>query len=417
MFSLPFDRSRWRRIPGVSGGTLGSIGAATKERLAEYPLRNVLGALGVAVGAASIVFLTSLVQSAASEATAGLLRLGQNRIFVSSAPPTSGKAARRQVLNLDDVRAIGRSVPGLSLVTPLATLTATMVACGERYAVNVKAVGPDHLTLEQQRLARGRYITDIDIRARSSVVTIGHSLWRKSSCLVRPNAFVQIGTHSYEIVGLLDVKGQRWGDDLDETVHIPFSTAELRYMSGGAPVSLIVSVDRGVKVTEAADMIRRVLRRRTRGAADNAEFLVFSQTDLVKEMAGLSNKVSLLIGLLLSVGILIASIGVVNSVMTSVLERTAEIGLRRAVGATRRQIAKQFVFECLIISGSGAIAGVAGGAFLSALVSRMLAFPVVINLKMAVLSLSASILLGLVCGVWPAFRAANLTPTDALRHE
>jgi putative ABC transport system permease protein len=409
----------WRSRPARRGGsrTIGPIWGATKERLREYPLRSVLGALGVAVGAASIVFLTSLVQSAAGEATQGLLRLGQNRIFVASAPPTPGSASRRRILNLQDAQVIRQRVHGISHVTPLATLTATMVACGQRYPVNVKAVGVDHLALENQRLARGRYVTDIDIRGRASVAIVGHSLWRKIPCVSRLQSFVQLGTQSYEIVGLLDRRGQRWGDDLDESVHIPFSTAELRYIGAGAPVSLVITVSEGSSVSESANAIRRVLRRQGSGRDNGEQVLVYSQTDLVKETAALSDKVSALVALLLSVAILIAGIGVVNSVMTSVLERTAEIGLRRAVGATRRNIARQFLHECLIISTGGAVAGVVSGAMLGALASKTLAFPIVINLKMACAALVTSVVLGLACGLWPACRAASLTPTDALRHE
>lgn len=385
------------------------------DRLRDYRTRGLLGAAGVAVGAGSIVFLTTLVSSLAAESTEGLNRLGQNRVFVTAAPAKPGAAARPPSLTAEAAAFLRQRVPDITAATPVVSLSATLLACGSREPVRLLAVAPDHAAMERQRLSSGRYITDTDIKRGAGVVVVGYSLWRRNACLSRIGAAVQIGTQSYRIVGLLGPRGTRFGESQDETMHLPFSTAERRYIRPGMPVSLIVTVRPGANVNGTASIIRRLLLQKQRLAEQGV--VVSTQTDLLRETDRVKGDVVVLTALVLLVALVIAAIGVMNAVMTSVVERTPEIGLRRAVGATRASIGLQFLGESVVITTLGAVAGIIAGVGAAAIVTSIVRAPLSVEPGLAGLALLASSALGMLCGLWPALRAARLAPVDALRHE
>jgi putative ABC transport system permease protein len=388
---------------------------ATKERLSQYRMRGAMSGMGVAVGAGSIVFLTSLISSMAAEASQGLVRLGQNRIFVTTAAQKPGMAARPPLLTLSDALAVRKAVPDVAAATPMVALTATLNVCGVREIVRVVAAGPDHLLLENQRVNAGRYIAPVDVERRSNVVVVGNALWRRHRCLATLNAPVQIGGQSYRVIGLLGRKGARWGENHDESLHLPFSTAEHRYIRPGTPVSIVVSVRSNGDTQRVAAAVRRLLERRHPAAAASIE--VSTQTDLLAEMKRATRRITGVTALILCVALVIAGIGIVNAVMTSVAERTAEIGLRRAVGATRKAIGYQFLFEAVVISVGGTVAGILAGTGGAAAASALLRMPPAVDVRVVFFAMMVSIILGLACGVWPALRAAALPPVEALRHE
>lgn len=385
-------------------------------RLRHYLFRTILGALGVAVASGMIVFLTSLLDSLFLEATAGLVRLGQNRVFVLDASPNIGAGRRTEPPTLLDALSIRARVSDVRIVAPSVVLSATLVACGRRQHVTALAVGPDTQILRRQRVATGRYIGTVDVRRSESVAVVGHSVWREFDCLRAPRSHLQIGSHSYEVVGLLAPEQRRQAEDPDYTVYIPFTTAEHRYVRASTPVSLTLTVREGADVESVARLVDRVVNR-ARQESGTAPLQVRTQADVLRELEGVVDRAQRLTAALLSIGLVVGAIGIVNALMTSVIERTPEIGLRRAVGATRREVGRQFLVEAVTVSSIGSASGVLAGAAMAAVTSLWLRLPVSINEEMSVFAFLAAIALGVVSGLWPAIRAAHLDPVEALRHE
>ena len=385
------------------------------EQLKGYRLRAALASAGVCVGVATMVALNNLLGSAVVSATDGMRRLGGDSVFIVAKDQFSMRGRAPRALTLDDAEALRRRRDYFSLVSPLFAIRGLLRACGDRQIVQIYAVSPESYVLNNWKLASGRFVHDRDVTARAPVVVLSADLASQLSC-----GQVILSGQPFTVIGQLQSEGHFVGGDGRNVVMIPLSTAESKY---GATIreslAIFARIADGVSPELALDGARRLLRARHGLTATNADddFVFQSRDELLSASYEQARTATLAIVLVLAITLVIAGIGIVNSVLTAVTERTSEIGVRRAVGATRLRIAMQFVVESLLMSLLGGLAGAVVGYLLSREVAAVLGMRLWANWQATGLAILAAAILGLVAGVWPAVRAGELEPIEALRRE
>ncbi|MFN8059314.1 MAG: ABC transporter permease [Vicinamibacterales bacterium] len=391
-------------VPNV-GGAVGLAG-----RLRGYRLRAGLAAMGIAVGAAGIVFLVDLTSSALAGATKGMVELGADTLRLSPRAPSGPWA---QPLTMADLETIRARVAGVTSVVPTWTVRTEIRACGLHVAVRATTAEPASEKVERLVVRRGRFLHARDPSTGVASVVVGADLVRDLPCLAKLPAPAHLGDRAVTVVGLVT------GPDDEAGIPSAYAFARTIRRDPGGPISsATVRIDDAGRLDEARKAIRRVLRARHHLPSDAPDD-VNTQTreELAAGIRQLERTAAALVVWLLGLSLVVAAIGTLNALMTSVVERTSEIGLRRAVGATRLAIRLQFVAEALVITVSGALGGVSVGALSAAVVSWSLELPVRNGLGPMLVAGLLSTMLGVMAGVWPAMRAARLSPVEALRHE
>jgi putative ABC transport system permease protein len=389
-------------------------------QLKGYRLRAVLAAAGVCVGVATMVALNNLLGSALASATEGMRRLGGDSVFILPKDQFSMRGRAPRALTLDDADALRRRKEYFSLVSPVFGIRGMVRACGQRQIVHIYGVSPDSYVLNGWSLDSGRFVQDLDVANRAAVTILSADLAAQFPCKVDGARQVMLSDRPFTVIGVLGAEGQFVGGESRNVVLIPLTTAESKY---GATLrdslAIFARIATGVPPGLAMDGARRLLRSRHGLASTNApdDFVFQTRDELLAASFEQGRTATLAILIIMAITLTIAGIGIVNSVLTAVTERTSEIGLRRAVGARRVQIAAQFMIESVLISAGGGLAGAVIGYALSSKLAGFLQLQPWVNWRATVLAIVAAAILGLVGGLWPAIRAAELDPIDALRRE
>ena len=386
------------------------------HRVREYGPRSVLAAAGVAVGVALTITMSSLVDSVELAATAGLRTIGSDLYYVHPRSMAEFGTTGRP-LSLADVTALQRGTSVLEQVSPVVTVQGMYRGCGGKRIVTIHAALPDHRTLMNVHLAFGRFIHEADLRNHSAVAVLGANLI-DDGC-PRLQERVIISGFPFTVVGGARPQGQRFGFDRDSVIFIPLTTASAKYgRSRVRPSAIEIRAARGTSSVAVHTSIERILRRTHRiRAGAPSDFTIQSHTDILSMASRLASGATALLVMLIGVSAVVAGIGILNSILTAVIERTPEIGLRRAVGATRRDIRAQFLAETGIIVGAGVASGVICGALAATGLALAIGLPATVNVPSVAFAATSSGALGMAAGLWPALRAARINPVDALRHE
>jgi putative ABC transport system permease protein len=385
-------------------------------------MRSLLTMLGMVIGNSSVIALVGIGQGAKNLAEAQLNTLGANVLFVV---PGSNDTRRQGIesprtLVLEDAEAIASQVPSVRRVAPQITRSEVIQAGSNSSKASVSGITPVFLSVRRFDVAKGRGISDSDIRSARSVVLIGQDLrdrlFPNGDALGRR---VRIGAGSYEVVGILEPKGAVFGVNQDEAAYIPLTTMVSR-LSGRDPtygVSLsFISVEaRDEQSTGAASFqITNLLRQRHRLLRED-DFAVRSQKDALAIVGSITGGLTLLLAAIGGVSLLVGGIGIMNIMLVSVTERTAEIGLRKALGARGADVLLQFLVEAVVLGCLGGAVGAALGMGAVNLVALVSPLPAQIGAGTVVLTVVLSSSIGLASGVIPARRAARLDPIVALR--
>jgi putative ABC transport system permease protein len=385
-------------------------------------LRSLLTMLGIVIGNASVITLVGVGRGAQNLAEGQLSNLGANVLFVV---PGNNDTRRQGIdfpktLVLEDAKAIAEQVPSVSRVAPQITLSEVLQVGGLTTSASVLGVTPEFLPVRQFEMEQGRFFSASDLEGARSLVVIGPDLAAKmfpaQEALGRT---LRIRNQAFEVIGVLAPKGAVFGQNQDENAYIPLSTM-VNQLSGRDPtygISLnFISVEaRDADSTNAAAFqITNLLRQRHRILRDD-DFAVRSQKDALTIVSTITGGLTLMLAAIGGVSLLVGGIGIMNIMLVSVSERTAEIGLRKALGARSGDVLLQFLVESLVLASLGGAIGTAVGIGAVSLVGVVTPLPAAIGSGTVLLTVLLSGSIGLFFGVVPARRAAQLDPIVALR--
>lgn len=403
------------------------------DTLRENKLRSGLTILGVTVGVVTILAMVSIIQGLNKSFAEQIESLGSNTIFVSKFDPSFGKPPgqeerQRKELTIEDADAIRDEIPTAIGVSPFQRELAVTIRYKDKQSDTPILIGatPYYEFTHSQYISYGRFITDTDMRERSNVIILGRDVIKA----LFPNgedpmgADVKVDGNSYSVVGVMSDLGSFFGQSRDNVVWIPLTTCEKYYphlSTGQIPQSVFVIVIRPrtrADVKQTVDEITDLMKRR-RGVktGEKPNFGVSSQDALLDIYNQLTGATYLVLTAISAVALMIGGIGVMNIMLVSVTERTKEIGIRKAVGATRPSILAQFLIEAVVLTAIGGAIGVAIGEGVSLLINTYSPLPAYIPIWAIFVGLAASAGVGIVFGVFPALKAARLDPIDALRYE
>jgi len=401
--------------------TLLALGASA---LARNRMRSALTVLGIVIGVAAVIATLAIGQGARAAVQAQIRALGSNTLTVIPGTVTSGGAHGGMggitTMSPDDALAIGRECPAVDAVAAGTRSVAQVVAGNTNWGTSIQGTTPGFVIIRQWPVERGAFFTDSDVRGSAKVCVLGQSVVKQLFADSDPiGATVRIKDIPFRVVGVLGFKGgSGWGGDVDDTVLIPLTTAQNKLL-GITHVNWInVSAVSERQVTEAVTQITELLRQRHRirsGAPD--DFFIRTQLEAANSADATSQVMTTLLASIAAVSLLVGGIGIMNIMLVSVTERTREIGIRRAIGARRRDILLQFLVESAFLSLAGGVLGVLIGVVTAWLVSSFAKWPTLIQPQAVLLAFGFATLVGLFFGYYPAMRASRLDPVDALRYE
>ena len=401
--------------------------------LSSRKLRSMLTILGVLIGVAAVTSIMSLGRIQQNMQGEAFASLGSNLIYVmpgaSSAMGMRGTMGSAATLTLEDAAAIARYAPSVAAVAPTVQTTAQMKAGGENLGSTVAGVTPEYQWVNNLAVAEGSFISELDYKGRSRVVVLGSQLAENLFGSMNPvGQTMRINGHQFRVIGVLQSKGTSFGME-DLVAYAPLSTVQSTLVaqqvsSLGYSVSAIsVQAKSGDAIDSAKEEITNLLRQRHHLREGEEEDFTVMSMEAISSIAGqILGIVQLVLAAISGISLLVGAIGIMNIMLVSVTERTREIGLRKAVGAKRRDILMQFLTESATLSFCGGAIGVALGWLIVKIASVVaanfgFAFSAMVSGDVIALAVGVSILVGIVSGIYPAIRAARLDPIEALRHE
>ena len=390
--------------------------------LVANKLRSSLTMLGIIIGNASVIALVGIGQGAQRLASEQFEALGPNLLFIV---PGSQETRRTtldmpKTLVLEDAQAIAKQVPSVQEVAPQINSRLLVTYRNRNTNTAVTGTTPEFLSVRNYDVARGRFITQLDLDRNNQVVALGADVANKLFGSSNPiGQTVRIKNTSFQVIGVMAAKGAFLGDNQDDTVLIPLTTMANRLVGRTSPYGtevtfISVSAKNQDSIGAAKFQIENLLRLRHK-ITNEDDFTVRTQKDVLQIVDTITSGLTLLLAAIAAISLLVGGIGVMNIMLVSVTERTQEIGLRKAIGAQERDILIQFLIEAVILSAAGGIIGTVLGISVIQVVAMVSPLKAGISPVAIVLAVSVSGGIGLFFGVVPARRAAKLDPIVALR--
>ena len=387
--------------------------------LRVHKLRSLLTMLGIIIGVGAVVAMVSVGQGATAQVTQRIASLGSNVLQVfpgsSSSGGVRGGAGSTSSLTLDDARAIAPACSDVAAVAPIVNRNAQVVYGNQNWFTNVTGTSPEYLDVRSWEIAQGDMFTDDDVDAGTKVCVLGQTIVDNLFPDEDPvGAIVRIRNVPFTVVGVLTVKGS----DQDDIILIPVVTA-MRRLTGRTGVNRIMVSAVSQKRSDAAqEQVTELLRGRHNIRPDEEDdFNVRNMADIASAVASSSRVLTLLLASIASVSLLVGGIGIMNIMLVSVTERTREIGIRMAVGAKGRDVLLQFLVEAVVTSLLGGVLGILFGIGASQLIGLIAKWNTPMVPGAIALAFAFSAVVGIFFGYYPARRAANLDPIEALRYE
>lgn len=411
-----------------------SIIIAVKS-LSANKLRSSLTMLGIIIGVGAVITLMSVGRGAQASIVSAYEQLGTNVLSViPSSPEVEGLAGLSPAfstpsLTLDDAKALER-IPSVVAVAPTNENFVQITVGSESKTSIIHGSTPEYQQVLNYSIASGQFIANRDVALRNMVVVLGSAVAQDLFGSDNPvGQVVKIKGLRFTVIGVLEPKGGAiMGVSLDNVVVTPITTFQTRLFTQrtASGEDAVASVSVKVASAEAMDEVKQeaeaILRKRHRlTASEKDDFAVISQEQIVSAIGQVTGIFTIVLGAIASISLLVGSIGIMNIMLVSVTERTREIGIRKAVGAKRRDILLQFLLEAAMLSLSGGGIGIIGGWLVSILISQInisgFTLHALVSPDIVILAVSVSVIIGLASGIYPAMRAARLNPIDALRYE
>ena len=401
--------------------------AATRialRAIARSKLRAALTVLGILMGVAAVVVVVALGTGVRERVLGEISSLGANTIYIFPQPTqVSGLRSRENArMTEDDGAAILKGALSISQVSPFSSTTVQVVAGERNVATQVMGVTRSYWAIRSFTFDKGASWTESDEQLKAKVCVIGDT--------VRENLFgsgeaigqyVRIGKHPFRVIALLKKKGQSpFGEDQDDRILMPIGSFRARVMPGpaGKVEMLVASATTELTVDRATQQIEQILRQRHQiDPDDEPDFVVRTQAEFRKSQEAIFDTLTVLLSSIAAISLLVGGIGVMNIMLVSVTERTREIGIRMAIGASEGDIMVQFLVEAVTLSIIGGLFGIASGLGVIAVLANALGWSMMLPIEAVVVAVGTSAAIGVIFGFFPARRAALMDPIVALRHE
>jgi putative ABC transport system permease protein len=404
--------------------------------IAVNKLRSSLTMLGVIIGVAAVIAMVAVGNGASQQVQSTILALGSNLITVSPQAVTQdtlrGAGQQSQSLTLDDMRALqdelGDSITAIEAEQQAGRWQLT--ASGTNWNSQVTGVTEQYPVVREWGLASGTFFDESHISGAQLVAVLGSTtatnLFGENDPVGQTMQLRQVtgGNRAriltFRVLGVLEPKGSTFGFSRDDQVLVPTTTAQ-RVLTGrtGAVNSIVIKAASSDAMALTTDLVRELLLVRHKiEDVESADFQVQNQNDTLAALSAVTATFTLLLGSIGGISLLVGGIGIMNIMLVSVHERTREIGIRKAVGARRRDVLSQFLIEAVTLTGTGGLLGIALGWAITEAVKRIQAnVPIAITPGTVAVAVGVSVAIGIIFGLYPAMRAARLHPIEALRYE
>lgn len=394
------------------------------DGLITNKMRSLLTMLGIIIGVGAVIAMVSLGFSVRDRIQNSIANLGSNLIIVTpgGTSPTgqrlpAGSGAR---LTYDDAKAIDKSVDGINYVAPSVTRTYQVIYANQNWSTLVEGSSPEFLAVRNFSIDKGEFFTSKEMDARTRVAVLGSTVAENLFLDSDPiGQTIRINKAPFRVIGVLSSKGQSaMGTDQDDFVIVPITTAMQRMMGITYIHRIGIQASSDESINYAQQDITNLLRIRHRlQNKGEDDFTVRNLASVMAAAEETTNNMTILLGNVAGISLLVGGIGIMNIMLVSVTERTREIGIRKALGATYRNILLQFLIEAIFISVVGGSIGIMTGIVVSFAIAKYLGFAMTISMLAVVVAFGFSVLIGLFFGIYPARKAALLDPIEALRYE
>ncbi|MCC6366386.1 MAG: ABC transporter permease [Bryobacterales bacterium] len=392
--------------------------------LARNKVRSALTMLGIIIGVASVIAMVSLGQGAQQQVQSQIAGMGTNLLVVMAGSQKSGGfrggLGTSTTLTPEDVEAILREAPAVAAATPTVSTAVPLVFGNQNWTTRAEGANASYLSIRARAVASGEFFSETDVRTAARVAVIGQTVANQLFPGLNPvGQIIRVRNLPFRVVGVLVAKGQsQFGQDQDDTIVMPYTTVMKKLLATTYIPSASFSAVSASATAEAQKEITAILRQRhnIRPGQDD-DFTVRNLTDVAETAEQASKVMTMLLGGIAAVSLLVGGIGIMNIMLVSVTERTREIGIRMAVGARSRHVQYQFLIESVVLGLTGGLLGILVGVGTSFVLSRVFQWPQLISTTAVFGSAIFSMAIGVFFGYYPARKAAELDPIEALRFE
>jgi putative ABC transport system permease protein len=411
-------------LPPGRGGRLAVSLPSAVEALQANKARAFLTTLGIIIGVAAVIVMVALGQGASAQVSARFQGLGTNVLTISPGSSQNGGvrggAGTVTSLTESDAEAIADEVPGVAALSPVVSGNAQVIIGNQNWQTRIQGVRAEYQRIQNWQVVQGGFFTAEDGAAAHSVAVVGPTVVRNlfPSGQNPVGQLIRVRNVPFTIIGVLASKGSTGFQDQDDVILIPFETGQIRLFGASALNSISVQVTQADQMAPVTQRLTQFLRQRHHlPAGQSDDFTVRNSADIVNTAEGVAQTLTMLLAGVAAVSLLVGGIGIMNIMLVSVTERTREIGIRMAIGARPGHVLTQFLVEAVLLSVVGGLIGVSIGVGAAIGVPRLAGWPTAISYEAIAIAFGFAALVGVFFGYYPARKASQLNPIDALRSD
>jgi putative ABC transport system permease protein len=394
------------------------------DSLLRHKTRALLTMLGIIIGVGAVVAMVAVGQGAQQAVETQISSLGTNILMVFPGATmfggVSSGAGAAKALSIEDIDALRNEAPAVKAITPSTRTNRQVVAGNVNWSTSIMGGNTDFFMIRDWKLKSGQLFTETDVRGATKVCVLGQTVVDQLFPNMDPvGQTIRIGKIPFKVLGTLTPKGQNaMGQDQDDFIVAPFATVQKKIQGVDYVGNILASAVTKEAIPTAQEQIRQILRTRHKIPDwQDDDFTIRTQTDIAQTAGQTSKIMTMLLASIASVSLIVGGIGIMNIMLVSVQERTREIGLRISIGARKRDILRQFLIESIVLSLIGGIIGIVIGLIACKVISQLAGWAVLISPSSVASAFFFSAAVGVFFGFYPARKASNLSPIEALRYE